>query len=274
MSAFLAAVTVFLISMQTVIGPTPPGTGVMKPAFSFTAAPRHTIHTITAEVTAIPVWPICVLSNNTTSPHFVLYVSASDCCKDGQTLWDFQLLIVLITVNSRLTGSPQIRCYIQRYAIFVHVLRNPSRLHRKKTKKNRTWFKRVHLQSPRHQWAGPSLFSGPGCDWCPHRWRLPLPSPCQLWSDQESLHDEHTEDNPPHFAAGEHKIYSRRINHRWSLTCFYGFYGMSEKAKKSVVGIAALGRNSTLLATRVLQGFFFPFWSAGDEVNLKGDGNP
>lgn len=36
--AFLAAVTVFFINMATVMGPTPPGTGVMTPAFSFTPA--------------------------------------------------------------------------------------------------------------------------------------------------------------------------------------------------------------------------------------------
>lgn len=35
--AFLAAVTVFFITMAMVIGPTPPGTGVINPAFSFTA---------------------------------------------------------------------------------------------------------------------------------------------------------------------------------------------------------------------------------------------
>ena len=34
--SFLYAVRVFFISMATVIGPTPPGTGVMKLAFSFT----------------------------------------------------------------------------------------------------------------------------------------------------------------------------------------------------------------------------------------------
>ena len=34
--------------MPTVIGPTPPGTGVMKPAFSFTPAPNQAIDTSSA----------------------------------------------------------------------------------------------------------------------------------------------------------------------------------------------------------------------------------
>lgn len=35
-SMFLAALIVFFISIATVMGPTPPGTGVMKPAFCLT----------------------------------------------------------------------------------------------------------------------------------------------------------------------------------------------------------------------------------------------
>lgn len=91
MSAFLAAVTVFLISMQTVIGPTPPGTGVMKPAFSFTPAPRHTAHTVTTALgPATSVWPICVLSD-TAGPESILYVSVViDCYKHWQTIGMFQ----------------------------------------------------------------------------------------------------------------------------------------------------------------------------------------
>lgn len=49
---FLAALIVFFISIATVMGPTPPGTGVMKPAFCLTPAHkqgkvwcyRHTRH--------------------------------------------------------------------------------------------------------------------------------------------------------------------------------------------------------------------------------------
>lgn len=35
--SFLAVMSVFFKSMATVIGPTPPGTGVIKPAFFFTS---------------------------------------------------------------------------------------------------------------------------------------------------------------------------------------------------------------------------------------------
>lgn len=35
--SFLATISVFFRSIATVIGPTPPGTGVMKPAFFFTS---------------------------------------------------------------------------------------------------------------------------------------------------------------------------------------------------------------------------------------------
>lgn len=38
---FLAALMVFFISMATVMGPTPPGTGVMKPAFCLTPGHRQ-----------------------------------------------------------------------------------------------------------------------------------------------------------------------------------------------------------------------------------------
>lgn len=37
---FFAALIVFFISIATVMGPTPPGTGVIKPAFFFTAVNR------------------------------------------------------------------------------------------------------------------------------------------------------------------------------------------------------------------------------------------
>lgn len=92
---------------------------------------------------------------------------------------------VLITVNTWLTRSPQIDIH---YCCSVLAR---SSLDGKKERE--ATFKWVHLQSPRPRWAGPSPFSGPGCDWCPRRWRLPLPSPCQLWSDQESLHNKDME---------------------------------------------------------------------------------
>lgn len=38
---FLAALIVFFMSMATVMGPTPPGTGVMKPAFCLTPEYRQ-----------------------------------------------------------------------------------------------------------------------------------------------------------------------------------------------------------------------------------------
>lgn len=69
-------------------------------------------------------------------------------------------------------------------------------------------------------------------------------------------------------------IRHRRYQSQMKPDLFLWILCMSEKAKRSVVGIAALGQNSTLSATRVLQGFFFPFWSVGDEVNLKGVGSP
>lgn len=39
-STLLAALIVFFISIATVMGPTPPGTGVMKPAFCLTPGHR------------------------------------------------------------------------------------------------------------------------------------------------------------------------------------------------------------------------------------------
>lgn len=126
MSAFLAAVTVFFISMQTVIGPTPPGTGVMKPAFSFTPAPRHTGGRVTTELAQLPfVWPSCVLSDTTCSGS-VLCVSVIDCYKCWQTIGMFRLLTVLTTVNTWLTRWPQVRCLIRGHRSCCSVLAQSS----------------------------------------------------------------------------------------------------------------------------------------------------
>lgn len=136
MSAFLAAVTVFFISMQTVIGPTPPGTGVMKPAFSFTPAPRHTIHTVTIHPHSYLsiLRPVCVLSG-ITGPGSVMYVSVVYCYKYWQTIGMFQL--VLVTVNTWLTRSPQIHCPIQRYfVIAVQYLHNPLLMEKKRQRQH------------------------------------------------------------------------------------------------------------------------------------------
>lgn len=57
------------------------------------------------------------------------------------------------------------------------------------TYKTPLYMKFVHLRSPHPRWAASSLSLGRGCDWCPRRWRPPLLSPCQLWSDQGHLHN-------------------------------------------------------------------------------------
>lgn len=44
---FLAALIVFFISIATVMGPTPPGTGVMKPAFCLTPGDRQKRYDLT-----------------------------------------------------------------------------------------------------------------------------------------------------------------------------------------------------------------------------------
>ena len=45
----------------------------------------------------------------------------------------------------------------------------------------------IYPQSPHHRWDGVSLFWGPGCGLCPHRWLLRPLSPYLLWSAQEHL---------------------------------------------------------------------------------------
>lgn len=141
-SAFLAAVTVFLISMLTVMGPTPPGTGVMKPAFSFTPAHIRKSHEVKG-TRYFNIWFLC----NKTQVRKWVYMSGTFFCiryvsvlytltkrekwQSGSTnlmgLFCFSLLknsdatFWLLTLKVHVTNEPDLSRFRVLYAVDAHV---------------------------------------------------------------------------------------------------------------------------------------------------------